>query len=641
MLIKRLLIVLFALVIFMVQCEKKSGTQVLTDKGERVQKIVATFVLGKVMLKSAQTDSWESVKVGRVLGLNDTLRVGDNSRISLQSETGSVVVIKDLSEVVLNSVLNPKTGEENTDIAINSGKAIINPRKLQGNSKFAVRTPAMVAGVRGTVFTMEYRNNQSRVSVQEGKVAVKPTVDKEIEPKFKEVDVTPGQKAQISMKKVEELAKKAESEPQSETISQESIEVKGMDVQEQKTVEQEKKELVKLDINLTGEQITAKDEQKNNVALASVTISSLGNEIFINNAKVSTDYYSSLYSQGTELNVEIKKQSEVVLQQKITVPEKGIELNLTSADAMKKEMEDLSKKDLSTLFTKVGEGYPSADSLLKTADGIIFMGAGLIKIAGQDDKTVSIPYNMKIRPEIAGGIIFVSNRGNLEAYSSAGKKIGEAELGNIVFNTSICVYNNTAYLANSIGNITGLTSDGKKAFSYSLRDSLTAPVCASDKYVVTASPYKVYVLDAKNSNMIASFRPAGKVFKKIGIIGSSLIIPQDNNTILITDLNGRVLNKIGAIAENIEVVSDKLFMLKYSNKTVVYNLDGVKLKDVASGKSFMKNGKLVYAEGKSVVIDNFSSSKKVDFEENIKAVGDAGADVYVLTESGKLFKTSF
>ena len=50
-----------------------------------------------------------------------------------------------------------KTGDKTTLLDLALGKVLVHVEKLQGKSKFEVRTPTALTGVRGTTFTVEVR----------------------------------------------------------------------------------------------------------------------------------------------------------------------------------------------------------------------------------------------------------------------------------------------------------------------------------------------------------------------------------------------------------------------------------------------------------------------------------------------------
>ena len=187
----------FLFLFLVVQCSPKQGDKTELSQEKPIQKTIVTFVLGKAFVKPVQGE-WTSLKVGNFILPQDSIRLQQKARVTLQTETGSVITLKDETEIVLNSFLDPQTKKEDTTVVLNAGKAIVNPRKLKDNSSFAVRTPAMVAGVRGTIFSVEYRNGSSKVAVKEGKVAVKPNlsslkgISPEVEDQIEASEIKPG-----------------------------------------------------------------------------------------------------------------------------------------------------------------------------------------------------------------------------------------------------------------------------------------------------------------------------------------------------------------------------------------------------------------------------------------------------------------
>jgi len=104
--------------------------------------------------------NWVPAQVGMVLAQGYILKTAANSKAVLKlngsGETATVVVNPD-SQLLLSELLADKAkGTEKTLLDLAVGKILIKAQKLHGpDSKFEVKTPTSVVGVRGTSFSVE------------------------------------------------------------------------------------------------------------------------------------------------------------------------------------------------------------------------------------------------------------------------------------------------------------------------------------------------------------------------------------------------------------------------------------------------------------------------------------------------------
>ena len=99
---------------------------------------------------------WKDAVKGMVLNEKDEIKTAHGGFAELSiDERGATgkVELKENSRLRLNTLsLNPKSGEKVTLLDLAVGKVLIRAQKLQGDSKFEVKTPTSTSGVRGTVF---------------------------------------------------------------------------------------------------------------------------------------------------------------------------------------------------------------------------------------------------------------------------------------------------------------------------------------------------------------------------------------------------------------------------------------------------------------------------------------------------------
>ncbi len=134
--------------------------------------VSAQFVLAEEVLRTAnvteingsaevlQSDgSWKPATIGMVLGQGDSIRTTPSSWAILSidgaAETATVEV-KQNSELKLATLLkNDDESSQATLLDLSMGEILIKAKKLHSEkSKFEVKTPTSIVGVRGTTFSV-------------------------------------------------------------------------------------------------------------------------------------------------------------------------------------------------------------------------------------------------------------------------------------------------------------------------------------------------------------------------------------------------------------------------------------------------------------------------------------------------------
>jgi hypothetical protein len=115
----------------------------------------------------------------RQANLNDVVQTGDRletkagSRAELRIDNGNIMTLGPNTELVLASLAsNPGTGEYENIMESKFGKLRAKVAKMQGQSKFQVKTPNAICGARGTTFYLVISGGETRVFVSEGTVGV-------------------------------------------------------------------------------------------------------------------------------------------------------------------------------------------------------------------------------------------------------------------------------------------------------------------------------------------------------------------------------------------------------------------------------------------------------------------------------------
>ncbi len=168
--------------------------------------LIAVALISLATSASAQTGNWTVISVsGSVRGAPDVasglqvLAAGDSVGGSAVVVTGpgSRAVIErngDEIEIAPNTRVELQPETNSTWVLQSVGRAVYNI-VTGGGPRFEVRTPFLVAGVKGTVFSVTVAADRADVAVSEGIVGVtppSPSAD------FQSADVTPGQSASVA-----------------------------------------------------------------------------------------------------------------------------------------------------------------------------------------------------------------------------------------------------------------------------------------------------------------------------------------------------------------------------------------------------------------------------------------------------------
>jgi hypothetical protein len=127
------------------------------EETKRVAKIAK--LKGKAQVKTVGGD-WVPAQVGMTLKQGCVLKTAADSQATLllngTGETATVVVSPDSQLMLSELLLDKEQGTQKTLLDLAMGKVLIEAEKLHTpDSKFEVKTPTSVVGVRGTSFSVE------------------------------------------------------------------------------------------------------------------------------------------------------------------------------------------------------------------------------------------------------------------------------------------------------------------------------------------------------------------------------------------------------------------------------------------------------------------------------------------------------
>ncbi len=164
-------VILSTVMIFLsLSCAKKD----LIDFG------FVTFYYGDVKVKKSGDILGKSdPKLKMILKAGDVVYTGEDSRMDVQLQNFGLIRINQNSRVDLDKVI---TGvNESIELGLDKGQVLCKVMRLKKNQSFNVNTPTAVAGVRGTTFLVDAREDKktSEVAVQSGSVEVTDKKDPE------------------------------------------------------------------------------------------------------------------------------------------------------------------------------------------------------------------------------------------------------------------------------------------------------------------------------------------------------------------------------------------------------------------------------------------------------------------------------
>ena len=131
----------------------------LGSSEELKRTVTVASIIGDVMVKNPGPGSWAPAKVGDILKEGSFLKTSAGAKATLKVDDGQTAVV-DVSEKSLVSfttlIKESATGMKKTLLDLSIGQVLIKAEKLDTpDSKFEVKTPTSVVGVRGTKFSVK------------------------------------------------------------------------------------------------------------------------------------------------------------------------------------------------------------------------------------------------------------------------------------------------------------------------------------------------------------------------------------------------------------------------------------------------------------------------------------------------------
>jgi len=138
------------------------------------EKPVINKVIGEVNVKTSDSDSWQAGKAGTLLGSGDTVKTGSDGKCEIYHAGGAIrlygntVLIVPVLETRKDAVSIKRVLMEH-----GAGMFRSSPRGIADG--FEVQTLHVIAGVKGTIFSVLNVENGTTISVYRGRVIVTDT----------------------------------------------------------------------------------------------------------------------------------------------------------------------------------------------------------------------------------------------------------------------------------------------------------------------------------------------------------------------------------------------------------------------------------------------------------------------------------
>jgi hypothetical protein len=141
-------------------------------------KAVVRSVRGSANYSTDRGANWKTLKVGTSLNQNSVVRTAPGSNVDLYlGDNGPVVRVTEDTTLGIDRLTIDRTGVDKvieTQLDLRNGRILGNVKKLAAASKYEVKTPHGVAGIRGTRYDIR---SDGTVIVTEGQVVVVYIVD--------------------------------------------------------------------------------------------------------------------------------------------------------------------------------------------------------------------------------------------------------------------------------------------------------------------------------------------------------------------------------------------------------------------------------------------------------------------------------
>ncbi|MBI3252995.1 MAG: FecR domain-containing protein [Candidatus Omnitrophica bacterium] len=111
---------------------------------------------GSAQFEKAGTSAWLPLDKNTLLSEGDTVKTAHGSQVRLElvgNAKTAEIVVRENSEFLFKTFRHDEGAKlDNTLLDVEVGSVLVKAEKLVGNSKFEVKTPTSIVGIRGTIF---------------------------------------------------------------------------------------------------------------------------------------------------------------------------------------------------------------------------------------------------------------------------------------------------------------------------------------------------------------------------------------------------------------------------------------------------------------------------------------------------------
>ena len=116
-------------------------------------------VQGEAKFLRPGTSEWAALEKNMILSEGDSVKTARESQVRLELSGGAKmgeVLVREESQFKLATLRHDQAKKtENTLLDVEIGNVLVKAEKLDGDSKFEVKTPTSIVGVRGTTFEVQ------------------------------------------------------------------------------------------------------------------------------------------------------------------------------------------------------------------------------------------------------------------------------------------------------------------------------------------------------------------------------------------------------------------------------------------------------------------------------------------------------
>ena len=114
----------------------------------------ALDIKGDVRYMKAGSSEWSKLEPTTIIQEGDTIKTGADSQVKLDltgAAKTAALTVREGTEFKFDTFRH-EAAKEQTLLNVNVGNVLIQAEKLMGDSKFEVKTPTSIVGIRGTTF---------------------------------------------------------------------------------------------------------------------------------------------------------------------------------------------------------------------------------------------------------------------------------------------------------------------------------------------------------------------------------------------------------------------------------------------------------------------------------------------------------